>query len=196
MDAIDQTALRREIQILATVQHPNIVAYRGCLETSTKAYLIMEFLEGGELLSQLSRSSLNNEQSYSEEVARRVMLQVLSAVAYLHSRGIVHRDLKPENLLFKDKSPQSPLKLCDFGLSSFVTEHDATLTQWCGTPDFTAPEVINRQRYNQQVDMWSAGVLLYLLYDVFSLSLFLSLSFSLSHSRSFAFSHTLIFLFS
>jgi calcium/calmodulin-dependent protein kinase I len=117
-------------------------------------------------LYQLSKNSSASDetQNYTEDVARHVMVQILNAVSYLHSRGIVHRDLKPENLLFKDKTPQSPLKLCDFGLSSFFNDKNVTLTQWCGTPDFTAPEVINQKGYDQQVDVWSAGVILYLLY--------------------------------
>jgi serine/threonine protein kinase len=163
MAAIDEESLRREIQILQMVQHPNIVTYRDCFETEAKVYLVMELLEGGELLYQVGKRTSGGAQSYTEDDARHLMLQILSAIAYLHSRGIVHRDLKPENLLFKDKTPQSPLKLCDFGLSSFVTDKNAALTQWCGTPDFTAPEVINQKGYDQQVDMWSAGVILYLL---------------------------------
>lgn len=97
------------------------------------------------------------------ELAFSLSLAVLfPALQYLHENGVVHRDLKPENLLYADLSPDAPLKIGDFGLSKIVDEQD-TMKTVCGTPGYCAPEVLHGCPYGPEVDMWSVGVITYIL---------------------------------
>ncbi|ROL48120.1 Calcium/calmodulin-dependent protein kinase type IV, partial [Anabarilius grahami] len=87
---------------------------------------------------------------------------VLSLLQYLHENGVVHRDLKPENLLYADLSIDAPLKIADFGLSKIIDEQ-VTMKTVCGTPGYCAPEILRGNAYGPEVDMWSVGVILYIL---------------------------------
>lgn len=120
----------------------------------------MELLTGGELFD-----SIVTKGSYTEAEAAEVIRDVCSAIAYLHDEGIVHRDLKPENLIYLDPSEGSPIKITDFGLAKYRSGKSkaAKMTTACGTPGYVAPEVLKNQPYGQEVDMWSVGVILYIL---------------------------------
>jgi serine/threonine protein kinase len=98
---------------------------------------------------------------YSEDDAKKVMVQILSVVAYCHLQGVVHRDLKPENFLFSTKDETSPLKAIDFGLSDYV-KPDERLNDIVGSAYYVAPEVLHRT-YGTEADMWSIGVIAYIL---------------------------------
>jgi len=98
--------------------------------------------------------------TYTEAKASKVVHQVLLALEYLHSVNVVHRDLKPENLLYSDRTPNASVKVADFGLSKIV-DSDQMLMTACGTPDYVAPEVLTLCGYNQAVDIWSLGVIMY-----------------------------------
>ena len=117
----------------------------------------MELVTGGELFDRIVEKG-----SYSERDAAYVIMKITSAVKYLHDRGIVHRDLKPENLLYATESLESEIKLADFGLSTLVSEEDMLRTA-CGTPGYVAPEVLKNKGYTKAVDMWSIGVIMYIL---------------------------------
>ncbi|XP_053521299.1 calcium/calmodulin-dependent protein kinase type IV isoform X2 [Artibeus jamaicensis] len=99
---------------------------------------------------------------YSERDAADAVKQILEAVAYLHENGIVHRDLKPENLLYATPAPDAPLKIADFGLSKIV-EHQVLMKTVCGTPGYCAPEILRGCAYGPEVDMWSVGIITYIL---------------------------------
>ncbi|KAL4442683.1 hypothetical protein ABPG77_006677 [Micractinium sp. CCAP 211/92] len=126
----------KEIDILLSLEHPNIVLMKEYFEENNKVYLIMEMLSGGELLD-----AVLDKGHYSEADARSCFLQIIKAVQYLHSRGIVHRDLKLENLLLVHKKDISHIKIADFGLARRYAGPSA-LTTICGTPQYVAPEII------------------------------------------------------
>jgi len=130
---------------------------REMYDTPTKMYLIMELVTGGELFDRIV-----NRGSYSEKDASHVVRQIVSAIEYLHALGIVHRDLKPENLLYANESHDSDIKIADFGLSRILPD-DALLKTACGTPGYVAPEVLRGKGYGKEVDLWSVGVIMYIL---------------------------------
>ena len=155
----DVSAIRREVAILQKVgSHPNIVALRDVFETEDRWYLVMELVTGGELFERLVKRG-----PYSEKEASRLMRQMAEAIAWLHSQGVCHRDLKPENLLLSQKDPSGEitLKICDFGLSVALGQ-DGTLNEKQGTWAYWAPEMWTGH-YGKQVDMWSLGVILYIM---------------------------------
>jgi len=150
--------LSQEVRILAELDHPNIIRLHESFETSENIYLVLELCSGGELLDKLQSQK---DHRYSEHIARQLIYSILSAVRYCHDHYIVHRDLKLENFLFENNSPSSDLKLIDFGLSQPFLESEMLHTS-VGTPYYVAPEVI-RKNYNSKCDIWSIGVLAYML---------------------------------
>jgi len=148
--------LRNEVEILLQIDHPNIIKLIDLFDTEDKLYLVMELVTGGELFDRI----VEREQ-YSEADAKEVMRQLFDAIEYIHSKDIVHRDLKPENLLLEDQEHDTNIKLTDFGLSKIVdAEYMSTA---CGTPGYVAPEILNASGYGPAVDMWSSGVIMYIL---------------------------------
>lgn len=149
--------LDREIDILRRIQHPNIISITDIYETPEYLYLVMEVATGGELFDAIVKRG-----KYSERDAARIVRQIAEACRYLHSKGIVHRDLKPENLLLSDDSENAVVKIADFGLSK-IMDAQAVLQTACGTPGYVAPEVLMGHGYHQEVDVWSIGVITYIL---------------------------------
>ncbi|KAI5101882.1 calcium/calmodulin-dependent protein kinase type IV-like, partial [Silurus meridionalis] len=154
---IDKKIVRTEIGVLLRLSHPNIIRLKEIFETETEISLILELVTGGELFDRIVERGY-----YSERDAAHVIKQILEAVAYLHENGVVHRDLKPENLLYADLSIDAPLKIADFGLSKIIDEQ-VTMKTVCGTPGYCAPEILRGNTYGPEVDMWSVGVILYIL---------------------------------
>lgn len=150
-----QEQLYLEINILKSLDHPNIIRFIEYFEDDKKIYLILEKCEGGELYSQIIKIN-----SFSEELSASLMKQILSAVNYMHERKIVHRDLKPENILFEYKSDFSSIKIIDFGLALHTTEKK--LKEKVGSIYYVSPEVLNHN-YTDKCDMWSCGVLAYIM---------------------------------
>ncbi|KAA8493053.1 putative myosin light chain kinase [Porphyridium purpureum] len=151
----DYTYLKREIDIVTKVDHPNVVNTYDVFESQDSIFIVMEYLGGGMLYDVLVK-----EGSVTEDRAAMVMREIVSGVVYLHEKGIVHRDLKPENMLCKQKLFPWTVKLCDFGLANFADTGHMMETQ-VGTPYFAAPEIIKGEQYNSSVDMWSCGVIMY-----------------------------------
>ncbi|CAL0312795.1 unnamed protein product [Lupinus luteus] len=150
--------VRREVKILrALTGHRNVVKFYDAYEDSDNVYIVMELCEGGELLDRI----LSRGGKYTEEDAKAVMSQILNVVAFCHLQGVVHRDLKPENVLFTSKDENSELKVIDFGLSDFV-KPDERLNDIVGSAYYVAPEVL-RRAYTTEADVWSAGVVAYIL---------------------------------
>jgi len=148
----EQIDLKNEIQVLKRLNHPHIVKVFEFFENESNLFIVMELLNGGELFDKI-----NQAKSFSEKKAARYFHQILSAVQYLHSHQIVHRDLKPENILFDDQT----LKIVDFGTSK-VYNSTKNMKKFKGTSFYIAPEVI-RGTYDDKCDIWSCGVILYIL---------------------------------
>ena len=156
------------------ISHPNVVEMLEYFETNKWIYIAMECVRGGELFHYLDQVDL------SECEIAFLMKQLLEAVEYIHGCGILHRDLKPENILveFEDQGGQENrkrpmyvnsnsmrvkrVKITDFGLSKIVSSKDQVLDS-CGTPAYVAPEVLLKQAYGKEVDVWACGVIMYLM---------------------------------
>ncbi|MCP9264116.1 putative ribosomal protein S6 kinase alpha-2 [Dirofilaria immitis] len=156
-----QAQASREASILNLVSgHPNIVRLIDVQSDSLHIYLIMELLEGGELLTRIKKM-----ETFTEAQAGKIMKQLVSAVAYLHFRKVVHRDLKPENILFESNEPQAKLRLVDFGFARLLPSATENLMTPCFTLHYAAPEVLESDdrlpQYNEQCDLWSLGVILF-----------------------------------
>ncbi|XP_071440102.1 calcium/calmodulin-dependent protein kinase type 1 isoform X2 [Hetaerina americana] len=138
------------------LKHPNIVQLLETFEDKHKVYLIMELVTGGELFDRIVEKG-----SYTEKDASDLIRQVLEAVDYMHEQGVVHRDLKPENLLYYSPDEDSKIMISDFGLSKM--EDSGVMATACGTPGYVAPEVLAQKPYGKAVDVWSIGVISYIL---------------------------------
>ena len=148
----------KEINLLKHLSHQNIVKYYDYFEEEDFIYLMMEYLEGGTL-----KDYINNKKEITEDEARIIIKQLLVALSYLHyTCDICHRDVKPENIMFKNKNDINELKLLDFGLSSDSFESKNYLEN-CGTLIYMAPEQIDKMIYSKGVDVWSVGIILYML---------------------------------
>eukprot|EP00300_Choanocystis_sp_HF-7_P005771 c14261_g2_i2.p1 GENE.c14261_g2_i2~~c14261_g2_i2.p1 ORF type:complete len:472 (+),score=111.40 c14261_g2_i2:33-1418(+) len=153
----NKKTIDEEIMIMAACVHKNIIRMYEVVYTRSHLVIALEILEGEELFSRIVKRD-----QYTEEDAKRVATSVLLGVEYLHSHGIVHCDLKPENLIFDKPGEDATLKIADFGLSSLMPPN-GKLSRFCGTPQYTAPEMLERRPYDQAVDMWSCGVIFYVL---------------------------------
>eukprot|EP01119_Soliformovum_irregulare_P019785 TRINITY_DN6334_c0_g1_i1.p1 TRINITY_DN6334_c0_g1~~TRINITY_DN6334_c0_g1_i1.p1 ORF type:complete len:221 (-),score=49.75 TRINITY_DN6334_c0_g1_i1:209-871(-) len=150
--------LQREIEIMKTVSHPNIIKLFDVMEDLETIYLILEYVAGGELFDLLEA-----EERLPEEFVKIVIKQVLSAVDYLHKMKVAHRDLKPENILWMPNANGMPhIWIADFGLSRLFDQNLSMETQ-CGSIEYTAPEVAGGQRYTEACDLWSIGVMTFVL---------------------------------
>ncbi|CAL8334580.1 unnamed protein product [Boreogadus saida] len=147
--------LFREVRIMKTLNHPNIVQLFEVIETEKTLYLIMEYASGGEVFDYLVSHG-----RMKEKEARAKFRQIVSAVHYCHQKHIVHRDLKAENLLL---DADSNIKIADFGFSNEFTM-GSKLDTFCGSPPYAAPELFQGKKYDgPEVDIWSLGVILYTL---------------------------------
>jgi len=152
----DIKLLRREIKIMKRVNHPNILKLYEVFEDDEEFFLVMELVLGKELFDKIVERG-----QYSERDASNIVRQIVAAVDYLHSNGIAHRDLKPENLLSAGDSEKEIIKIADFGFSKNFGEEK--LMTSCGSPGYVAPEVLTSESYDKSVDMWSVGVIIYIL---------------------------------
>uniref|UniRef100_T1J1E2 Protein kinase domain-containing protein n=1 Tax=Strigamia maritima TaxID=126957 RepID=T1J1E2_STRMM len=151
-----EDSLENEIKVLHRLKHSNIVQLVETYEEKTKVYLVMELVTGGELFDRIVEKG-----SYTEKDASDLIRQVLEAVDYMHEQGVVHRDLKPENLLYYSPDEDSKIMISDFGLSKM--EDSGIMATACGTPGYVAPEVLAQKPYGKAVDVWSIGVISYIL---------------------------------
>jgi len=155
-------SLKREVQILRAVDHPNIIKLYDIYEDDKFLHLVMELCEGGELFDRIIAKTQSSEGHYSEADCARLVQKITRAINYCHTiHNICHRDLKPENFIFKTKEENSELKIIDFGLSRYE-DVGIEMTTRVGTPYYIAPEVLNR-RYDKSCDLWSIGVIMYIL---------------------------------
>lgn len=154
---IKNKLLKREIDIMKKVgNHPNILKLFEVYETKNCLYLILELVTGGELFDQIVARG-----EYSERDASNIVRQIISAVNHLHANGIAHRDLKPQNLLCAGQDGDD-IRMADFGLSKMFDQGEYLVT-CCGSPEYVAPEVLECKPYDKGCDMWSVGVITYVL---------------------------------
>lgn len=149
---------KREIEVLKVCQHPNIIRLLDVFENSEYIYIVLEYLTGGDLFTYLDKRDFK----ITEDRARSIAHQIAISLYYLHQFGIAHRDLKLENILMCDNSDTSELKLVDFGLSKMLGPTE-TSTDPFGTLSYVAPEVLLQKPYGKNVDLWSLGVIIYVL---------------------------------
>jgi len=156
--------LEREISIMRKLSHPNILPLLDVFEDETSIFLVLALVNGGELFDRIVERG-----NYTEEDASQIVKQILEAVKYLHDNGVVHRDLKPENLLCEDsRDGKIHIFVADFGLSRAFDaeakqEGKMQMSTYCGSPEYVAPEVLDCKPYEKAVDLWSVGVITYII---------------------------------
>jgi calcium/calmodulin-dependent protein kinase I len=153
----DELALKDEISILKAMDHEHIIKLNEVIEEPAYYYLITELMLGGELFDRIVTKAF-----YNEKEARDVCKILFTALSHCHNKDIAHRDLKPENLLLVSKSNDKNIKIADFGFAKKVSSSKCLLTQ-CGTPGYVAPEILHGVPYGTPADMWSLGVITYIL---------------------------------
>jgi len=147
-----------EIEILKICNHPNIIKLYDILENQDYIYIITEVCKGSDMFDYLS----DRKFKIPECRAAKFINKIARAIYYLHSYGIVHRDLKPENILMTDASEDADLKILDFGLSKIIGP-DEKCTEPFGTLHYVSPELLLGMAYDKKVDIWSLGIISYLL---------------------------------
>ena len=145
----------REVEILSTLKHTNIIRYRGCTKQKKNLYILMDYADGGDLATAIH----NQGKSYfSEDTILDWFVQICLAIKYLHDRKILHRDLKPQNVFL---SAGSIIKIGDFGIAKTL-EHTGDMAKTAiGTPLYCSPEICYGKRYNSKSDIWSLGCILF-----------------------------------
>nr|ACH68463.1 calcium/calmodulin dependent protein kinase 2 [Phytophthora sojae] len=145
----DDEAIQFEVSILQQMKHPHIMTLEEFFVEPEYYYLVTEFVGGGELFDRIE--------------ARDLVKILIDAIKYCHDQNVVHRDLKPENLLLMSADDDASIKLADFGFAKTVTKDDSGLVTTCGTPGYVAPEILEGASYGKPVDIWSIGVITYIL---------------------------------
>ena len=152
---LKRSNLLSEISILKSLYHPNIIRIYEFFEDSRRLYIVMEYCSGGELFGEIIK-----RKNFNEIHAAQIMHQIFSALAYMHSKNVIHRDLKPENILLEEQHDVLNIKIIDFGTATLT--NGQKVKGMIGTPYYIAPEVISGE-YDCRADIWSAGVILYIL---------------------------------
>ncbi|KAK9408253.1 death-associated protein kinase 1 [Crotalus adamanteus] len=155
---VSREDIEREVNILKEIQHPNVITLHDVYESKMDVILILELVAGGELFDFLAE-----KESLTEEEATEFLKQILNGVKYLHSLQIAHFDLKPENIMLLDRNvPKPHIKIIDFGLAHKI-DFSNEFKNIFGTPEFVAPEIVNYEPLGLEADMWSIGVITYIL---------------------------------
>ncbi|CAI5740362.1 unnamed protein product [Peronospora destructor] len=154
----DDAAIQFEVAILHQMHHPNIMTLEEVFVEPEYYYLVTEFVGGGELFDRIVEKTF-----YTEKEARDLVKILIQAIQYCHAQNVVHRDLKPENLLLMSADDDASIKLADFGFAKTVTKNESELVTTCGTPGYVAPEILEGASYGKPVDIWSIGVITYIL---------------------------------
>jgi len=154
----EEIDIMSEVSIMSTLEHEHIVNLVDFFEQEDCFLLVMELCDGGDLFDRIGQ-----REAYNEKVARDLCKLFLESVRYCHEdMSVVHCDLKPRNLLLESMDDDISVKLADFGFATRVTA-PKSITKRCGTPFFVAPEILKKKPYDQSADMWSVGIMIYLL---------------------------------
>ncbi|CAG9323736.1 unnamed protein product [Blepharisma stoltei] len=148
--------LINEIKIMRKLNHPNIIKLHRVYESPHNIYLVLDYVKGGDLYSRILEKG-----SLPESTVIKFSKKLLKVLSYTQSCGVVHRDIKPENILMISKNNDYNFKLADFGLAAEVTNENLTLR--CGSPGYIAPEILRKCSYGVEADVFSAGIILYVL---------------------------------
>ena len=154
----DMELVRTEIDVMKLCHHPNVVQLLDHFENAEYIFIVMEYIRGGRLTDYMKEKKFN----FTEKRAAEIIYQIALGVKYLHKYGIIHRDLKPDNIMLTEASDKGQIKIMDFGLSKILGKKEKTVDGF-GTLTFVSPEVLIRKPYNKEIDIWSIGVILYLL---------------------------------
>jgi len=151
--------LKDEIRILKTMEFPHVIPMIDVFDDGRRVKMVLELCEGGDLFDQILKAP---KRHFDEKKSARITCIIARSLKYLHDHYVVHRDLKPENILF---TKDGILKITDFGLAHFVKLPPAlhVMHTCCGTPHYVAPEVLSSNEYSHQIDLWSLGVILYIM---------------------------------
>lgn len=154
MDKSDTESLFREVSIMKSLSHPHIAEFYEFFEDELNYYISMEFMERGSLLD-----FINSHGRLDETISRKLFIQIISALDYLHNtKSIVHRDIKPENVLL---DLDLNAKIVDFGFAHNYTTKNPYLMTMCGSPAYISPELLRKEEYTAETDIWSVGIVLY-----------------------------------
>ena len=154
----DIELVRNEIDIMKLCYHPYVVHLLDHFENGEYIFIVMEYIKGGSLTDYMKSQKFN----FTERRAAELIYQLAKGIKYLHKYGIIHRDLKPDNIMLTEASDKGNIKIMDFGLSKILGKKEKS-TDGFGTLTFVSPEVLIRKPYNKEVDIWSLGVILYLM---------------------------------
>jgi serine/threonine protein kinase len=153
--------LRREVDLLSAMDHPNIIKMVECYEEAEQVHIITENYDGGELFDRIVENT-TSDGCLAEQSASRIIESLLRAVDYLHENNIVHRDIKPENILFESTRDDAEIRLIDFGLSRRHVDGEAPMSNPVGTAYYMSPELL-KGKYDRSTDIWSIGIVTYIL---------------------------------
>eukprot|EP00924_Labyrinthula_sp_SR-Ha-C_P007206 maker-scaffold_8-snap-gene-12.55-mRNA-1 protein AED:0.01 eAED:0.01 QI:347/1/1/1/1/1/2/250/373 len=156
----EKKGLHKEVDILKSLNHQNVVRFYDYFEEENVMYICMEYCSGGELYEKVVRKD------YTEGDVQRIIRKLALGLKYCKEKGVIHRDLKPQNLLLTETGDKGELKLADFNLSIKIDKDQAEfslLQTMCGTPNYVSPEVLSQKPYSYKCDIWSLGVIAYLL---------------------------------
>ena len=154
----DIELVRTEIDIMKLCHHPNVVHLLEHFENADYIFIVMEYIRGGRLTDYMKEKKFH----FSEKRAAEIIYEIAIGVKYLHKYGIIHRDLKPDNIMLTESNDKGHIKIMDFGLSKILGKKEKT-SDGFGTLTFVSPEVLIRKPYNKEIDIWSIGVILYLI---------------------------------
>jgi len=154
----DMELVRTEIDIMKLCHHPNVVHLLDHFENADYIFIVMEYIRGGRLTDYMKEKKFH----FSEKRAAEIIYEIALGVKYLHKYGIIHRDLKPDNIMLTESNDKGHIKIMDFGLSKILGKKEKT-SDGFGTLTFVSPEVLIRKPYNKEIDIWSIGVILYLI---------------------------------
>ena len=154
----DIELVRTEIDVMKLCHHPNVVHLLDHFENAEYIFIVMEYIRGGRLTDYMKEKKFN----FTEKRAAELIYEIAVGVKYLHKYGIIHRDLKPDNIMLTEANDKGHIKIMDFGLSKILGKKEKT-SDGFGTLTFVSPEVLVRKPYNKEIDIWSIGVILYLM---------------------------------